>query len=524
MARINFRQGIVRHQTDTLGNPIFLNLNGNVVDLVVAPDFTTIAFIQGTSDYLYTETQSVAGAWGPFGVLDYWLYWNMNPATGIVTRGFTTIEPVQQSTPPISPTTGQMWFNITTNEWFEYNGVAFVSVLRVFACRLAGGTAIESMSIDSPKFTGTQVGLTTPARVGSLIFSTNGLPIFKEKKHFFTTEDRFLTGVPTGASLRVNSIIITGQADRPLAAYSVVQYNDFATIGPANPYAQGLRLYGIIEEDATTNEVVNFITEGMVTNPAWDWITAGASANTPVYVGNGGIIGLSPAAPNQLPVGVVTGRKEILFAPSLFPQITVIGGGGGSGATPLEIAQIAQNTIDIGTNDTDIANLQNDITQLQTDVSDNNTDITQLQTDVSDNNTDIANLQTDVSDNNTDIANLQNALTATNDVYLPFSFNGVLPDSTVVARFVVPRNITFAASAENVANVEVAPSGGAGVIEMYKNGTVLIGTITFGDASTVGVFVVNGTTSFVAGDRIELQTVAVNNMGAPTITLRLTKS
>ena len=44
--RINFRQGIVRHQTDGADNPVFLQKVGTNVNLLVSPDFTIVSFIQ----------------------------------------------------------------------------------------------------------------------------------------------------------------------------------------------------------------------------------------------------------------------------------------------------------------------------------------------------------------------------------------------------------------------------------------------------------------------------------------------
>jgi hypothetical protein len=215
-----------------------------------------------------------------------------------------------------------MWFNTVTNIWYEYNGSTFTEVVRVLAAKYTNATTLQSVSIDAPAFTGTQVGLTSSARVGSLVFDSTGAPIKTGSGNkFFTTEDAFVTGVPTGAGLRVNNIVVSGQANAPIAAYQVVQYNDYAQIGVADPFQQGLRVFGILEEDAATNEVVNFLVEGMIYNSAWDWPAAGADANDPVYADFAGMITLTPVIPNQLPVGVVIGIQEILFAPGLFPQI-----------------------------------------------------------------------------------------------------------------------------------------------------------------------------------------------------------
>jgi hypothetical protein len=320
--KLNFRQGIVRHQTDILGTPTFLSVSGGFVSLIISPDPTIVAFIHGTKDYLYTERQTVSNAWGPFSTgSDYWLYWQLNQATGLREFGHTTLEPIETANPPSSPGIGQMWFNIMNNTWYDWNGASWVEVIRVFACRLENGMSPKSMSINAPAFTGTQVGLTTSRRIGSLAFDSDGKPIRSGDRKFFTTEDRFVTGVPSGASLSVGNIIIPGIAQEPLGEYSVVEYFDFNKLVHASPFTQGSKLYGFVEEGAHTGELVNFVTEGMIVNDDWDWVVAGADVNDPVYNDGTGQISLTPAIPDQLPVGVVTGRHEILFAPRLFPQV-----------------------------------------------------------------------------------------------------------------------------------------------------------------------------------------------------------
>ena len=334
--RISFRQGIVRHQTDVNNNPTFLQKTGNFITLNVSPDFTIIAFAHGDADYLYSESVTVQNAWGPFidTNIDYWLYWDLNMVTGVVTHGFTTKEPVESATAPqVFPNDpGQMWWDTTKNKMFEWNGAAWIEKIRVFACKLEDGTNIVSMSINAPSFVGTQVGLNQTVFAGALIFDHTGKPIRTgDNKQFFTTEYVFTSGVPTGASLRVNNILIPGQAVQPIGAYNVVQLTDFNKIMPADPLQQGRAVYGIIEEDAHQGDVVNYVTEGVIYNEQWDWVAEGATVNTPVYVETGGNITLQSNIPNQLPIGVVIDRQSILFAPGMFPQVTISAAGGDHG-------------------------------------------------------------------------------------------------------------------------------------------------------------------------------------------------
>ncbi len=318
--RVNFRQGIVSHQTDTFGTPTFLQVSGGYVSVMTANAPTIVTFIHGTKDYLYTERLTQLNAWGPFGATDQWLYWQINPATGEREFGSTDLEPLMGTTPPVA-TIGQMWFNTSSQLWYEYNGAAWVEVIRVFACKLVGGVTPISMSINAPDFRGTQVGLEVASRSGALTFDGAGKPIRTGDRKFFTTEDQFFTGISTGARLRVGNILIPGIAMQPLHKFQVVEFSDFNEITPATPFTQLTRVYGILEEDAPTGDVVDFVTEGQIYNEAWDWMTAGAAVNDPVYIDDAGEIQLSPHIGAQMPIGTVIGPQEIMFAPRLFSQV-----------------------------------------------------------------------------------------------------------------------------------------------------------------------------------------------------------
>lgn len=329
--RITFRQGIVRHQTDISGSPAFLQKVGQYVNLIVSPDPTIVTFAHGQKNYLYTEATSVSQAWGPFDTgTNYWLYWDINLVNGERTFGSTVYEPlVSANQPSLSCVdsfgipcviAGRMWYNTVRNIMYEYNGASWVEVVRVFACKLELGTTIRSMSIRTPEFIGTQVGLTTPAYAGAIAFDTAGKPIRTGDRKFFTTEDMFLTGVPTGASLKVNNIVLIGQAQEPISAFHVVEFVDYNKIIHASPFNSLNKIYGIIEEDAHTNDVINFVTEGLIFNEQWDWDAEGGFVNDKVYITNTGEITLIQSTPNQASVGMIIDRQTILFKPTQ-PQV-----------------------------------------------------------------------------------------------------------------------------------------------------------------------------------------------------------
>ena len=85
--KVSFRQGILRHQTDSNNNPLFLQKNGETVNLYVSPDPTIFTATFGMAEYLVTEPTTIISAWaGPFPMgTDYWLYWDISTTTGVRT-------------------------------------------------------------------------------------------------------------------------------------------------------------------------------------------------------------------------------------------------------------------------------------------------------------------------------------------------------------------------------------------------------------------------------------------------------
>jgi len=99
--KINFRQGIVSHQTG--GFLQFLQTNGSGhVDLLASNRAVTVSLADRDTDYTHSEDNTVLNAWsGPFAAsISYYLYWDFNSLTFARTFGKTLLEPVAQSVAP----------------------------------------------------------------------------------------------------------------------------------------------------------------------------------------------------------------------------------------------------------------------------------------------------------------------------------------------------------------------------------------------------------------------------------------
>lgn len=311
--QVPFRQGIIK------AAPNFLQIAGSTVSLVSShANYVLIAIADGESDYLVAEKSSVASAWtGPFySGTNYWLYWDINPLTGAKTYGHTIYEPIESSRAPLSPMGDQHWFDTSSNTMKVWNAAVgrWVRKVRLFAAKLAGTSVFVSMSINSPLFTGTQIGsyLTAAVQAGFLIFDNEGKALRKSNGTFFTTEDVGITGVASSSKVKLGSVVREAEAMANMTKNTIVVFTDFDKISPAQPHMfTQTKQFGIIEEDVVIGDFVNVITEGAITSYDWDWSPYGI--NAPVYVGSGGVLSLeaSPLALN--PVAIVIGKHTIHF-------------------------------------------------------------------------------------------------------------------------------------------------------------------------------------------------------------------
>jgi hypothetical protein len=337
--RIQFRQGIVT------APPSFLQLNGTTVNLALAPlDQVNVAFADGITDYLHTERLPITSAWtGPFaaGPQSYWLFWDINTLTGQRTFGHTLLAPVASSTAPPTPAVDQHWFDTSTNRMKVFTGTGrWVNKIRVFAAKLDNGSILQSVGADNPAFTGSQVSTleAVPTSVGALVFDVNGDAV-KRNGFFFTTEDVVVTGVASAAQLKIGAIAIQAVAVANIPAYSIVHFTDFNQIDLAtNLTTSGA--YGLIEGAASAGAVVNVSVEGLVTNPLWNWVSAGV--NAPLYVSmTGELTTVQP--PQATVVATVVDTNTILLRAS----IVVVNGGTAGPAAPqnLTIKEVSNNYV-----------------------------------------------------------------------------------------------------------------------------------------------------------------------------------
>lgn len=290
--RVDFRQGLLRYQTDTAGNPTFLQKSGSGVDLVVSPDPTLATFADGSEDYTHEERQTVSQAWpGPFTALqDYWLYVDLDIQTGVRTFGETTLEPVVSFTPPANPAEDQHWFdkNDTTQKVRISN--RWIRKLRVFVAKLASGSVLQPYSL------GSQAGLWTSTKSGFILFDENDNPVKRQgpfqQQRFLTTDSPLASQFTGSAEFRLEGLLTTSTAIENIPAWAAVAVKGPGQIGLASNINASQPAVGVIGEDAVPGEVVRVITTGFYTSSLLNF--GSSTPGSPIFYGTTGLLTTSP--------------------------------------------------------------------------------------------------------------------------------------------------------------------------------------------------------------------------------------
>lgn len=345
--RVDFQQGIVTYPiTGTLQS--FLAKTGVYVSLQTANGQTDVTFAHGTVNYLLTEASDVDNAWGPIPTnTNTWLFWDINPQTAVRTFGITLLAPLYGPTFPVSPTSGQHFFNTTDKKMYVWESGNWRLVLRVFAALVLNAVFTPLGSgFPSTPFAGTQVGLSgIPNSTGRIIVDDTAAPIRRVNGEFFTTEtDFFVNGSPVNTiRLEANVLSGTSTALANMGAYQVVRYPAFGKINVATYNDLQTTIIAMLVEELTVGETGTVITQGTITNPAWNFSTVGAE----LWVdGNGVLTETDPHLSD--PITYPTGKPAIgrVITPTMIFFDQGLGGKGDTGNPgPAATVDLATNSV-----------------------------------------------------------------------------------------------------------------------------------------------------------------------------------
>lgn len=301
--QVPFRQGIITYPV-VGGNQNFLLPTGNYVTLNTSNGRTDITFAHKDANYLISESVTINNAWGPIPVsTDAWLFWNIDLISGQRTFGFTLVAPLFGPLAPTSPVEDQHWFDTTETVMKVYINGHWREVVRVFAAKVNNGVFSPLGSILSLPYAGTQAGLTGNNFTGRIVFDNIGKPIRRDNNTLFTTTDQFFVQGSPVNTMKLEANVLQARATENMASFHVVKWSAFDTINLANYNDLNETVIGMLMEDVLNGNIATVITQGVVTNPSWNWTTVGA----PLWVEENGE--LTDVDPNTVSLILYPKRK-----------------------------------------------------------------------------------------------------------------------------------------------------------------------------------------------------------------------
>jgi hypothetical protein len=233
-----------------------------------------------TANYLLREPNNVPNAWGPFSWNSQWgtapthpvyyLYWDIDLASTLVTRGYTPFSLISSTSAPSNPSVSQHWFDLTNFVMKVWDGTFWEQKIRVFA----GSIDTASNQISYQPF-GSQVGITSGTNVydsGYIILDNNLNPVKAADGTFYNTQSPLLfnSGVyspPTQIEAQTISLV----ADEAIPEYSCCAILSTGRVGLASSGDVTREPVGIVDTTALPGDDVRIIPTGFVTSDLWNW-------------------------------------------------------------------------------------------------------------------------------------------------------------------------------------------------------------------------------------------------------------
>ena len=335
--RLNFRQGIARAR-EILGAPDFLTYNNtfSTVDVNITTPWLIVTAAFKSKNYLIEERANQSQSWGPFAwnpiwgaappVITYQLYWNVNLATGAVTKGYTPWAPIYSATEPTGQRIDQHWFDTVNNVMFVWDSTAWQQVCRVFAASFGPGT----LAITHRPF-GSQVGITGDFAAGYIVYGEDTKGVRLDDGTFLTSATNLIVNTGRYSSpINLEAASYGLIAGEPIPAFSCVTNFSLSTAMLANPSDIGKYPIGLATKEAALGEAVEVISEGVLYNDQWTWDFADGKD---LYCGPNGV--LYQGGPDLVSTGALK-VGTILSAVSVQVHIDRFGLGGGGGNITLD--------------------------------------------------------------------------------------------------------------------------------------------------------------------------------------------
>lgn len=285
--RLNFRQGIVKALTVS-NQPSFLTYSSvnNAVSINITSVRLIITAAYVDENYLHEHRDGLTFAWGPFswnpdwGTAPtnptYYMYWDWNLGTGIVTLGYTGSAPSYGAQPP-NPPVGKHWFDYDDNIMKMWDGSMWTPCIRVFAGYVNIDENLHTGSITHYPI-GTQVGIEFPGLLGDYVeagWVVHGM----DNKAIRTSDGKLVTSVTNvntnhgsfTSPIKLELLNSQATATEPIPAYYAITNDGDGGISLASNSDITKRPIGIVDRNLLPGESSEIIAYGVVYNDAWNW-------------------------------------------------------------------------------------------------------------------------------------------------------------------------------------------------------------------------------------------------------------
>lgn len=327
--QVTYTQGLLRGETDVTTAPIFLTRSTTNVNIYVVNTTLTALAVHSDRTYIIEEPQVVNNAWtGLTGAVNtYYLYWDIDTATGLITRGSTIRLPLYQTSTPVGPASDQHWFNTNTKLMYVWNGSAWVEKIRVFAGYYNSATTVLTMYPFS-----SQAGLSTGFSAGYIIYDgqSNGLkdPV---TGRFMTTDSLYTIKLPSlNHPLTLDTVVQFAQATQSIPAFSLVSPNTDLTVQLAD-YATNKYAIGMVMIPVVSGQSARIVVTGIVYNEQWNF--SPADFGKPLYLAASGTFTTTRPSGNPQIIGQIMWKRYLLLNIKPDSNVAVGGSVGPTGPT-----------------------------------------------------------------------------------------------------------------------------------------------------------------------------------------------